>query len=147
MKLINQFKLEFKSIANNVAFARMVVATFASQLNYTLNDLEEIKVAVSEAVTNAIVHGYAHDPEQNIALTVVLADTGMEIKVADLGCGIEDIKQAMQPTYSTAPERMGLGFVFMQSFMDKLQVDSTPGAGTTIIMFKKINTVPDQPEH
>ena len=147
MKLINQFKLEFKSIANNVAFARMVVATFASQLNYTLNDLEEIKVAVSEAVTNAIVHGYANDPEQNIALTVVLASTGMEIKVTDLGCGIEDIKQAMQPTYSTAPERMGLGFVFMQSFMDKLQVDSTPGAGTTIIMFKKINTVPDQPEH
>ncbi|MBM7854694.1 stage II sporulation protein AB (anti-sigma F factor) [Desulfohalotomaculum tongense] len=147
MKLINQFKLQFKSIAENVAFARVTVAAFASQLDYTLNDLEEIKVALSEAITNAIVHGYENDHQQIIELTVSLTDAGMEIRVEDKGKGIEDIARAMEPTYSTDPERMGLGFVFMQSFMDEFQVDSAPGKGTTVVMFKKVNSAAANPEH
>ncbi len=146
MKLINQFKMEFKSKPENVAFARVTVAAFASQLDYTLNELDEIKVAVAEAVTNCIVHAYRGDVQKDIQLTVSLAQNGIEIKVADTGVGIADIKKAMEPAYSSDPERLGLGFTFMNSFMDKLQVDSTPGKGTTVTMFKKLN-VGENPEH
>ena len=147
MKLINQFKLQFKSLPENVAFARVTVAAFASQQDYTLNELEEIKVAVSEAITNCIVHGYKKNDQQFVELAVTLYDSGLEIRVSDKGCGIEDIQQAMEPAFSSDPERMGLGFVFMQSFTDKFQVDSTPGKGTTVVMFKKLNTVSGDREH
>ncbi len=146
MKQINQFKLEFKSVPENVAFARVTVAAFASQLDYTLNELDEIKVAVAEAVTNCIVHAYQGDYDQTVQLTVLLTEAGIEIKVEDTGCGIADLEQAMQPAYSTDSERMGLGFTFMQSFMDRLQVDSTPGRGTAVVMFKKLNAL-ENPEH
>jgi stage II sporulation protein AB (anti-sigma F factor) len=147
MELINQFKLQFKSIPDNVAFARVTVAAFASQLDYTLNELEEIKVAVSEAVTNSIVHGYNNEPQHFIELTVSLTDTGVQILVGDNGRGIADVQQAMQPAFSSEEDRMGLGFVFMQSFMDDLKVESTVGKGTSINMFKKAKLASVKPEH
>lgn len=138
MQIINRCSMEFKSIPDNVGFARVAVAAFASQLDCTLPELEEIKVAVSEAVGNAIIHGYRNKPDKTIKITVTIYKEGLEIKVQDDGIGIADIDLAMQPAYSTDPERMGLGFVFMQSFSDRLQVDSAPGEGTTVTMFKHI---------
>jgi len=143
--MYNLAKLEFKSLPANVAFARVTVATFASQLEFTLNDLEEIKVAVSEAVANAIIHGYDNKPEGTVGLTMTIKDATLEIKVEDRGKGIADTKKAMQSSYSTDPERMGLGFVFMQSFMDTLHVESSPGQGTVVIMTKTIGSAsPDE---
>jgi len=143
--MYNLAKLEFKSLPANVAFARVTVATFASQLDFALNDLEEIKVAVSEAVANAIIHGYNNQPEGIIGLTMTIKDTTLELRVEDSGKGIADIKKAMQPSYSTDPERMGLGFVFMQSFMDSLHVESFPGKGTVVVMTKAIGSAsPDE---
>ena len=140
MRYKNQVKLEFLSIPANVAFARVAVAAFASQLDYTLADLDEIKVAVSEAVGNAIIHGYENEAAKMVRITVSLSDDMLEVAVEDDGKGIVDIEQAMQPAYSTEPERMGLGFVFMQSFMDTLQVLSEPGRGTRVLMTKKISS-------
>lgn len=147
LQLTNQFKMQFKSIPANIAFARVTVAAFASQRDFTLNDLEEIKVAVSEAITNAIVHGYNNDTNQFITLGVSLPKSGIEIEIADQGRGIANIEQAMQPAYSTEKDRMGLGFVFMQSFMDDLSVQSTVDQGTTVKMFKKLKEVSGVPEH
>ncbi|RJQ28780.1 MAG: anti-sigma F factor [Peptococcaceae bacterium] len=152
MQLINQMKIEFLSVPANVAFARVVVASFASQLDYTLSDLEEIKVAVSEAVSNAIIHGYENAPDKFVMVVASLTKNALQISVEDDGRGIEDIKRALQPAFSTDPERMGLGFVFMQSFMDSFQVDSAPGRGTRVQMVKKVNTTVEQgsqvsPEH
>lgn len=138
MVILNKCVLEFTSVPENVAFARVSVAAFASQLDCTLPELEEIKVAVSEAVGNAIIHGYRNKPENTVRVSVAIYKEGLEIRVEDSGIGITDIDMAMQPAYSTDPERMGLGFVFMQSFSDQLKVDSTPGKGTTVIMFKRI---------
>lgn len=138
MKILNTCTIEFTSIPDNVGFARVAVAAFASQLDCTLPELEEIKVAVSEAVGNAIVHGYRNKQDKTIRLTATIYREGLEIRVADNGIGIADIDLAMQPAYSTDPERMGLGFVFMQSFSDRLQVDSSLGKGTTVTMFKQI---------
>jgi stage II sporulation protein AB (anti-sigma F factor) len=136
MQVNNHAKLEFQSLPANVAFARVTVAAFASQLDFTLNDLEEIKVAVSEAVANAIVHGYENRTDGTVFISMSIGDLALELKIWDYGVGIPDVKKAMQLTYSTDPERMGLGFVFMQSFMDSLHVDSTPGKGTTVTMVK-----------
>lgn len=147
LQLTNQFKMQFKSMPANIAFARVAVAAFASQKDFTLNDLEEIKVAVSEAITNAIVHGYNNETNHFITLSVTLTESGIEIEVEDQGRGIADINQAMQPAYSTENDRMGLGFVFMQSFMDDLSVQSTVDQGTTVKMFKKVKVVSGVPEH
>lgn len=136
MNLINQMRLEFLSIPANVAFARVTVAAFASQLDFTLADLEEIKVAVSEAVGNSIIHGYEHVPDRFVRVYAALTLDTLEIRVEDDGKGIEDIERALQPAYSTDAERLGLGFVFMQSFMENFRVESTPGRGTTVIMAK-----------
>lgn len=137
MKYINQVKLEFLCIPANVAFARVTVAAFASQLDFTLTDLEEIKVAVSEAVGNSIIHGYKGIPNQFVRIQAALTPDTLELRVEDDGRGIENINRALQPTFSTDSERLGLGFVFMQSFMDSFQVDSTPGHGTRVIMSKR----------
>ena len=136
MQLINQMRLEFLSIPANVAFARVTVAAFASQLDFTLADLEEIKVAVSEAVGNAIIHGYEHVPDRFVRVYAALTLDTLEIRVEDDGKGIEDIERALQPAFSTDAERLGLGFVFMQSFMENFRVESTIGCGTTVIMSK-----------
>lgn len=140
MRYINRMQIEFLSIPVNVAFARVAVAAFASQLDYTLTDLEDIKTAVSEAVGNAIIHGYENAADKTVRVTSALTDNSIEITVEDDGKGIEDIEQAIQPAFSTDPERMGLGFVFMQSFMDSLKVDSEPGRGTMVAMTKNVGT-------
>lgn len=138
MVILNKCMLEFTSIPENVAFARVSVAAFASQLDCTLPELEEIKVVVSEAVGNAIIHGYRNKEDKTVRVLATIYKEGLEIRVEDSGIGITNIEMAMQPAYSTDPERMGLGFVFMQSFSDRLQVDSTPGKGTTVTMYKRI---------
>lgn len=140
MQFINQMKLEFLSIPANVAFARVTVAAFASQLDFTLADLEEIKVAVSEAVGNSIIHGYESAPDRFVRVFAALTIDTLEIRVEDDGLGIEDINKALQPAFSTDAERLGLGFVFMQSFMDSFQVDSSPGQGTVVVMSKRVGT-------
>jgi len=138
-KLINSIKMEFFSIADNVGLARVTVATIASQADLTLNDLEEIKVAASEAVSNAIIHGYENRSQEVVRVEVSRFEKYLEIVVEDKGKGIENVKQALEPAYSSDPERMGLGFVFMQSFMDELEVKSELGHGTIVIMRKQLS--------
>ncbi len=137
MKIKNQIKLTFLSIPENLPLARVTAAAFASQLEFTLEDLEEIKVAVSEAVSNCIIHGYENDPNRTVTLVCTIYDGVLEITVEDDGKGIADITKAMQPAYSTDPGRMGLGFTFMQSFMDKLDVQSGVNKGTRVVMSKR----------
>ncbi|WP_338832781.1 Anti-sigma F factor [Moorella humiferrea] len=132
----NSMALEFLSLPENVGLARVAVATFAAQVDMTLNELEEIKVAVSEAVSNAIIHGYRGEPSGIVRVAAERTTTGLVIIVEDKGCGIPDIALAMQPAYSSDPERMGLGFSFMQSFMDELEVTSEVNRGTRVRMFK-----------
>jgi len=134
----NSMALEFLSLSENVGLARVAVATFAAQVDITLNEMEEIKVAVSEAVSNAIIHGYSGEPRGTVRVAVERTDSGLVITVKDWGCGIADVALAMQPAYSTDPERMGLGFAFMQSFMDELEVTSELNQGTQVRMFKKL---------
>lgn len=138
MPLTNQMKLEFLSIPANISFARATVAAFASQLEFTLNDIEEIKVAVSEAVSNSIIHGYGNAPDRFIKIYATMTTDTLELIVEDDGKGIEDLNKALQPAFTTDPERLGLGFVFMQSFMENLRVESAPGHGTRVHMSKRI---------
>ena len=135
-KVINFMNMEFLSVPENVGLSRVVVASFAAQLDMTLNDMEEMKVATSEAVSNCIIHGYNNQPIGKVWLSITLFDNCLEIVIKDEGIGIEDIEQAMEPAYSTDPERMGLGFVFMKSFMDKVEVESEVGKGTTVTLVK-----------
>ncbi len=139
----NSMALEILSLAENVGLARVAVAAFAAQVDITLNQVEEIKVAVSEAVSNAIIHGYNNQPQGNVKILVERTDAGLKINITDWGRGIADIALAMQPAYSTDPERMGLGFAFMQSFMDKLEVASELNQGTQVKMFKKLKEGPE----
>ncbi len=137
MRVLNEISLEVKSIAENVALARVTVAAFAAQLEYTLEDLDDIKVAVSEAVSNAIIHGYANKADYMVGIkAAILEGNVMEVEIKDNGVGISDVEQAMQPAYSTA-DRTGLGFSFMQSMMDEVRVDSAPGEGTVVRLLKK----------
>lgn len=142
MSFTNQMKLEFLSIPANISFARSTVAAFASQLEFTLSDLEEVKVAVSEAVSNAIIHGYQNAPDRFIKVHASLTADRLELAIEDKGRGIEDISKALQPAFTTDPERLGLGFVFMQSFMENLQVDSLPGHGTLVRMSRRVGAGP-----
>jgi len=136
----NYIKLEFPSKSINEGFARATVACFAAQLDPTLEELGDIKTAVSEAVTNAIVHAYP-DTIGKIALRArILEGNTIEIVVRDLGLGIADIEQAKTPLFTTGgQERSGMGFTIMESFMDKLAVRSVPGRGTTVTMRRKIS--------
>jgi len=143
VKVKNQARFEFMSLPENVAVARVTAAAFASQLDFTLSELDEIKVAVSEAVSNAIIHGYENRPEGTVRVEITLYENALEIVVDDEGKGIEDIPQALEPAYSTDPERMGLGFVFMQSFMNEFRVKSEVGKGTQVIMVKKLEAASD----
>ena len=135
----NQMKLEFDARSVNEGFARMAAAAFIAEENPTLDEISDIKTAVSEAVTNAIIHGY-DDPEQKVAVACKIEDRNLEIVVEDKGKGIADVKTAMEPFYTTKPEleRSGMGFAFMEAFMDEVQVISAPGEGTKVIMRKKI---------
>ena len=135
----NSMKLEFLSISENERFARSAVAAFVSQLNPTLDEIEDIKAAVSEAVTNAIVHAYQHITG-TIYITCDLMDNTATITVRDMGCGIENIDLARTPLYTRAAdsERSGLGFTVMETFMDTIKVESIVGVGTKVTMTKEI---------
>lgn len=139
MKSVNEMRLTFLSRSANEGFARAAVAAFAAQLDPAVDELADLRTAVSEAVTNAIVHAYP-DRIGTITLTVKLYDNGcVWVRVRDKGCGIPDVEQAMEPLYTTGgEERSGLGFSVMQSFTDKLRVRSVPGKGTTVTMEKYI---------
>lgn len=145
MDTINYIKMEFPSKSANEGFARSAAACFAAQLDTNMEELGDIKTAVSEAVTNAIVHGYA-DCIGKISLKAkILEGSVLEISVKDWGRGIEDIKTARQPLFTTGgEERSGMGFTIMESFMDNLRVRSTPGKGTTVTMRKKIRSRGDK---
>lgn len=138
----NQITLTFLSIAENVGIARLLIASVGGQLDLPLNDIEELKVAISEAVSNAIIHGYQSVPNNIVNVDLDITNDTLTIVVKDEGCGISNVEQAMQPAYSTDPERMGLGFVFMQSFMDELQVESALEVGTTVTMKKHFKQTP-----
>ena len=140
MKAKNEFSMKLYSRSCNESFARVAAAAFISQLDPTIEEINDIKTAVSEAVTNCIVHGYK-DTFGYIYMGVQIFDNGIiKIKIRDRGCGIENIKKAMEPLYTTAgDERAGLGFAVMQSFMDKVKVTSTVGKGTTVTFTKKLN--------
>jgi stage II sporulation protein AB (anti-sigma F factor) len=135
---INRIELQLQSRGENVSLTRIAIAALASQLEITLNDLEEIKVATSEAVSNAIIHGYQDKTEYVVKVIGTLYEDELVLEVIDEGVGIADINQALQPAYSTDPERMGLGFVFMQSFMDKVEVESKVNCGTKVVLRKNI---------
>lgn len=135
----NKMKLEFLSKSNNEAFARITVASFASQLDPSIEEISDIKTAVSEAVTNCIIHGY-EDKIGNIKIECTLFTKAIEIQITDNGKGIENIEKAKEPLYTTRPEleRSGMGFTIMESFMDELKVESVVGVGTKITMKKVI---------
>ncbi|SDD37101.1 anti-sigma F factor [Sporomusa acidovorans] len=134
----NQVKLSLLSINENVSFARAAAAAFSAQVDLTITDIDEIKVAVSEAVSNAVIHGYGgNNHKQNfIELVMNLYRDKLEFFIIDFGKGIANIEEARQPSFSSDPERMGLGFVFMDSFMDELEIISKLGQGTTVKMVK-----------
>ena len=142
MKAINSIRLSFPSRSANEGFARIAVAAFAAQLDPTVEEVSEIKTAVSEAVTNCIVHGYG-DTFGNIVITGRLYEGGkLVLTIRDKGRGIEDVSQAMEPLFTTgnAEERSGMGFTIMETFMDKVRVTSKPGIGTTVTFTKYIQT-------
>ena len=138
-KAANEFSLEFPSRSSNEAFARSAAACFAAQMDPTLNELEDIKTAVSEAVTNAIVHAYPDTIGRVQMKGRVCAGNVLELTVRDYGRGIPDVDKARQPMFTTGgEERSGMGFTIMESFMDKLTVRSVPGRGTTVVMRKRL---------
>ena len=139
-KANNEVTLAFPSRSSNEGFARVAAAGFAAQLDPTLDELGDIKTAVSEAVTNAIVHGYPDQLGRIAVKLKMLPNNTLEITVRDWGRGIADIQQARQPLFTTGgEERSGMGFTIMESFMDKLTVKSTPGRGTTVTMRKRVS--------
>ena len=139
MNIINRFSMNFSARSANENFARAAVSAFAAQLDPTLEEINDIKTAVSEAVTNSIVHGYA-DRIGKVTVTCTVNDRNeIKICVRDKGCGIENVARAMEPLFTTVGgERAGLGFAVMQSFMDQVRVRSAVGKGTTVTMVKKI---------
>lgn len=141
----NEMKIEFISKSNNEAFARISVAAFVSQLDPTIEEISDIKTAVSEAVTNSIVHGY----EDTLGIVTVICkihENDISIEISDNGKGIEDIEIAKQPLYTTRPnlERSGMGFTIMESFMDDLQIESVLGIGTKVTMRKRIKKTEEE---
>ena len=139
-RMENYVTLEFLSRSSNEGFARVAAAGFAAQLDPTLDELGDIKTAVSEAVTNAIVHGYPDQLGKIVMKLKLLENNTIEITVRDWGKGIEDIQQARQPLFTTGgEERSGMGFTIMESFMNRLTVKSTSGRGTTVTMRRRIS--------
>ena len=138
MKAINEMKLEIESRSVNEAFARAAVAAFAAQLDPNIEEISDIKTAVSEAVTNCIVHAYAESVGKIYIRAIVYENDIFRVKIKDKGCGIENIKQAMEPLFTTlGGERAGLGFAVMESFCDKIRVNSKVGKGTTVTLEKR----------
>lgn len=139
--MTNHIKVEFEAKECNVSFSRLVAAGFIAMLDPTVDEAEDVKVAVSEAVTNAIVHGY-DKKEGTVFMEAFSYDNTVMISIRDTGCGIEDIAKAKEPLFTTKPdeERSGLGFTVMESFMDSLHIESTIGGGTTVTMTKRIGS-------
>ena len=139
MENTNEMQVIFDSRSSNESFARVTVASFMTALNPTVEEVSDVKTAVSEAVTNAIIHGYESEIH-NISIHCRTEGQTLYLEVRDEGKGIEDIKQAMEPLYTSKPEleRSGMGFSFMEAFMDKLEVESSPGMGTVVKMEKTI---------
>ena len=138
-EVINEMNVNFLSRSSNEGFARAVVAAFVSQLDPTIDELADIKTAVSEAVTNCIVHGYKSGIGKIYISSKIYSGGKILIRIKDRGCGIENIEQAMEPLFTTGgSERSGLGFAVMQSFMDKIKVSSKVGKGTTVTLQKFI---------
>lgn len=137
----NRMRVEFDSISANEAFARVVVAAFMAQLNPSMEEVADVKTAVSEAVTNAIIHGY----QGQVHTVEICGETEgrrLIVQIKDTGVGIPDVEKAMEPLYTSRPEagRSGMGFLFMEAFMDEVQVESEPGKGTCVTMCKQIGT-------
>lgn len=135
----NKMKIEFLSLSENESLARVAVSAFCAQLDPTIEEIADIKTAVSEAVTNAIIHGYG-DKKGLVTLCCELLDNELTVKVTDEGKGIEDIKKALEPLYTSLPdcERSGMGFTVMESFMDSVEIESIAGRGTTVTLKKYI---------
>lgn len=131
----NRASLIITSKSSNVGLARITVATFASELDFTLSEIEEIKVAVSEAVTNSIIHGYPRE-EGKIEVEMKIREDKLFISVKDYGVGIKDVEAVLQPSYSTKEEHMGLGLAFIDSFMDEFEIESEINKGTIVNMVK-----------
>ncbi|TKI55893.1 anti-sigma F factor [Brevibacillus antibioticus] len=136
----NFMSVSFAALSQNEAFARVAVAAFISQLEITMDELEEIKTVISEAVTNAIIHGYDENPEGVVQISVRIQEDSIDLIVEDNGRGIENVEQAMQPLYTTKPEleRSGMGFTIMENFMDSLEVATVVGKGTTVRLTKRL---------
>ena len=136
----NIMEVKFSAKSENESLARVIVASFAAKLDPTIDELSDIKTAVSEDVTNAIIHGYEEDESQFVYLRCELIENTIKIVIEDYGKGIEDVEEARQPMFTSKPEleRSGMGFSFMESFMDDVQVASIVGEGTKVIMTKTI---------
>ncbi|AGK54772.1 MAG: anti-sigma factor [Bacillus sp. (in: firmicutes)] len=137
----NKMQLQFSALSQNESFARVTVAAFIAQLDPTMDELTEIKTVVSEAVTNSIIHGYNHDPNGIVYITVTIEDGLVEMKIKDEGIGIVDVEEARQPLFTTKPdlERSGMGFTIMENFMDEVEVSSQTGNGTEITLKKHLS--------
>jgi len=137
--MVNKMSLRFESRSVNESFARQAVGAFVAQTDPTMEELGDIKTVVSEAVTNAIVHGYAHEIGLITVTVRLFEDRTLELRIKDTGCGIADISQARQPMFTTGDEtRSGMGFTIMETFTDKLHVRSAPGRGTIVTMRKTL---------
>lgn len=138
----NEMRLEFRAISENEAFGRMAVIAFITQMNPTIEEISDIKTAVSEAVTNAVIHAYEgmENQDNKVYINCSVNEDILEVEIKDFGVGIADIEQAMEPLFTTKPEqdRSGMGFSFMEAFMDDLEVTSEVGAGTCVKMIKKL---------
>jgi stage II sporulation protein AB (anti-sigma F factor) len=136
----NEIMLEFDAVSENEGLARVVIAAFMARLNPTLDEIDDVKTSVSEAVTNAIIHGYGENGGKVIMKAQITDDTKLIVYITDSGKGIEDIKKAREPQFTTGKdnERTGMGFYFMEAFMDNVTVESSPGNGTTVKMSKII---------
>ncbi|MBQ8539954.1 MAG: anti-sigma F factor [Clostridia bacterium] len=139
--MTNHIKVEFEAKECNVGFARLVAAGFIAPLDPTVDEAEDVKVAISEAVTNSVVHGY-EGGEGTVFMEAFSYDNTVMFSIRDAGCGIEDIQKAKEPLFTTKPdeERSGLGFTVMESFMDSLHIESKMGEGTTVTMTKRIGS-------
>lgn len=137
----NKMNLQFSALSQNESFARVTVAAFIAQLDPTMDELTEIKTVVSEAVTNAIIHGYDHDPDGIVYIDVTIEDHLVELSIKDDGMGIVDVEEARQPLFTTKPEleRSGMGFTIMENFMDEVEVHSQPGRGTEVKLRKHLS--------
>ena len=144
-KMMNTMHLTFDAKSVNEAFARMTVMAFMADMNPTLDELEDVKTAVSEAVTNAIIHGY-NDESKQVEMSCVREGQKLTVIVSDQGIGIPNVEEARQPFYTTKPEqeRSGMGFAFMEAFMDEIEISSQVGAGTSVTMIKYIARDGDQ---